>query len=143
MRNLLRGLAMVLVAGALGVGVALPAADAASKVVATGTFIYPEPGNPDGGEGSVSVRDDAVTLESDFKVTPGPDLQVYLVANPKVRTSQDVLDAKRLNLGVLKSPNGGQSYPVPAGTNLADYSSVVIWCETYSVLFSPADLTFK
>ena len=31
----------------------------------------------------------------------------------------------------------------PAGVNLKDFPSVVIWCEQFSVLISPADLKFE
>ena len=138
MRIFWRGLAVAL----LGIGLAT-GVQAQGKLIATGTFIYAEPTAPDGGEGSVSVYDDAVVLGADFKVEPGPDLKVYLVAKTKVRTSQDVLDATHVSLGALQAPEGGQTYALPAGVKLADYPSVVIWCETYSVLFSPADLTFE
>ena len=33
-----------------------------------------------------------------------------------------------------------QRYPIPAGVDLAKYPSVIIWCERFSVLISPADL---
>ena len=35
---------------------------------------------------------------------------------------------------------GSQRYPIPAGVNLKNYPSVVIWCEAFGVLISPADL---
>jgi hypothetical protein len=34
---------------------------------------------------------------------------------------------------------GSQRYPIPAGVDLKSYPSVVIWCERFSVLISPAD----
>jgi hypothetical protein len=40
----------------------------------------------------------------------------------------------------LRAFEGSQRYPIPAGVSLADYPSVVIWCERFSVLISPADL---
>jgi len=36
---------------------------------------------------------------------------------------------------------GSQRYPIPAGVDLKDYASVIIWCEQFGVLISPADLT--
>ena len=35
---------------------------------------------------------------------------------------------------------GSQRYAIPAGVDLSKYPSVVIWCEQFSVLISPADL---
>jgi hypothetical protein len=36
-----------------------------------------------------------------------------------------------------------QKYPVPAGVDLTKFPSVVIWCQQFSVIISPADLTFE
>ena len=52
-----------------------------------------------------------------------------------------VEDGGYLKLGKLKGNVGNQNYPVPAGTNITEYNSVVIWCELFGVLFSPAALT--
>ena len=48
-----------------------------------------------------------------------------------------------VDLGRLKAFKGSQNYPVPAGVNLAGYGSVVIWCEQFGVLISPAALKFE
>lgn len=76
----------------------------------------------------------------EFKVTNGPDLAVYLVkhadpANPAQVTSGF------LNLGKLKGNVGNQNYVIPAGTDLSEYNSAVIWCELFGVLFSTAPLS--
>jgi hypothetical protein len=46
-----------------------------------------------------------------------------------------------IDLGGLRAFKSSQRYVIPAGVNLKDYPSVVIWCERFSVLISPADLT--
>jgi hypothetical protein len=48
-----------------------------------------------------------------------------------------------VDLGRLRSFKGSQRYAIPAGVDLANYQSVIIWCERFSVLISPADLTRK
>jgi Electron transfer DM13 len=48
-----------------------------------------------------------------------------------------------VDLGRLRAFKGSQVYPVPAGVNLAKYDSVVIWCEQFGVLISPAALKFQ
>ncbi|HET7715093.1 MAG TPA: DM13 domain-containing protein [Bauldia sp.] len=112
-----------------------------SALVATGKFIHADPSDPiHYGEGKVSVYERLVFLEADFKVGPGPAYHVYLVPKAEIRTSADVLDAMYVDLGALRAFEGSQRYPVPAGVDLADYPSVVIWCERFSVLISPADL---
>ncbi len=77
---------------------------------------------------------------SRFQVTNGPDLEVWLSAHPDPRKSGDVSDSPWVSLGRLKGNVGDQAYPVPAGTDLDAFGSVVIWCEQFGVLFSPAPL---
>ncbi len=155
-----RGIALLLIGGILGTafGVALgfflfpyvfpppPAAETIteedrSALVATGTFVHADPTDPiHYGEGKVSVYEKAVFLEPDFKVGPGPAYHVYLVPKASIRASADVIDTMYVDLGALRAFEGSQRYPIPAGVKLADYASVVIWCERFSVLISPADL---
>lgn len=72
----------------------------------------------------------------DVAIQNGPDLHVYLA-----RGIGGVYDGSRdLYLGALKATNGSFSYELPAGTPLADYKSVVVWCRAFTVLFTWADL---
>lgn len=123
-----------------------PAAEALrseqQRLVAKGTFIHANPGDPiHYGQGGVSVYADTVFLHDDFKVGPGPKYHVYLVPKGSIRASSDLGEAMFVDLGRLRAFEGSQNYAIPAGLNLADYPSVVIWCEQFSVLISPADLT--
>ena len=113
-----------------------------SALVATGTFIHANPNDPvHYGKGRVSVYEHTVFLEPDFEVGPGPAFHVYLVAKMSLRSSSDLKDVKFVDLGGLRAFKGSQRYPVTAGVNLKDYQSVIIWCERFGVLISPADLT--
>lgn len=80
-----------------------------------------------------------VRLE-DLNVTNGPDLVVYLAKHPNPQSAEDVTDGGFLSLGKLKGNMGSQNYPVPVDTDVSEYGSVVIWCELFGVLFSPASL---
>ena len=71
----------------------------------------------------------------DFTVTNGPDLSVYLV-----RSADGDVASGFLDLGPLKGNIGNQNYEIPAGTDLTQYKSVVIWCVAFSVSFSVAAL---
>ena len=51
-----------------------------------------------------------------------------------------MLDSGFVKLGMLKGNVGNQNYEIPAGTDVAEYGSVIIWCELFDVLFSPAAL---
>ena len=111
-------------------------------LVATGTFIHASPSDPfHYGKGKVSVYRRAVFLEPDFEVGPGPAFHVYLVPKASVRDAAAVKDAMYIDLGGLRSFKGSQRYPIPAGVDLKNYPSVVIWCERFGVLISPADLS--
>ena len=87
-----------------------------------------------------SVNGDALVLNNgteqrflrfeNFESSNGPDLKVYLRAE----------NGDFVNLGELSGNIGNQNYPIPIGTALNDYASVVIWCELFGVLFSPATL---
>lgn len=111
------------------------------SIVATGQFIHANPSDPiHYGKGSVTVFDDVVHLESNFEVGPGPKFHVYLVPNDHVRTEKDVENTMFVDLGRLRAFKGSQVYAIPRGVNLSDFGSVVIWCEQFGVLISPASL---
>jgi hypothetical protein len=77
---------------------------------------------------------------TDFEVTNGPDLEVWLVADDAPFSSGAVLDSQWVSLGQLKGNIGDQTYTIADDVDIADYGSVVIWCEQFSVLFSVATL---
>jgi len=158
MRRFWRGFLIFLAGGLLGtaLGVALgffffpfvfpppPAAETltqAGRPVATGTFIHANPSDPvHWGKGRVSVHEQAVFLEPDFEVGPGPAYHVYLVPKASIRASSQLAGTPFVDLGGLRAFKGSQRYPIPSGVNLKDYPSVIIWCQAFSVLISPADL---
>ncbi|MDH5534196.1 MAG: DM13 domain-containing protein [Betaproteobacteria bacterium] len=116
----------------------------ARKLVARGTFIHANPSDPiHHGRGGVSVYQDLVHLENDFAVGPGPKYHVYLVPEANVTPSTEVAKTMYVDLGRLRAFKGSQNFPVPAGVTLSGYKSVVIWCEHFGVLISPAALKFE
>ena len=113
-------------------------------LVAKGQFIQPNPNDPvHTGKGAVSVYPKTVFLGDDFEVGPGPDFHVYLVPKADIRSSSDVVETMYVDLGRLRAFKGSQNYAIPAGVDLKQFPSVVIWCQQFSVLISPADLTFE
>jgi len=114
---------------------------ATRTVVATGTFIHANPSDPiHYGKGDVTVYQDLLHLESNFEVGPGPKFHVYLVPDRNITPSTNVAKLMYVDLGRLKAFKGSQNYPIPAGVDLARYETVVIWCEQFGVLVSPAPL---
>lgn len=160
MRRFGRGLLIFLLGGLLGTGFGFalgifffpylfpppPAAEQLteadrSPLIANGTFIHADPSDPvHYGSGKVSVYEKTVFLESDFNVGPGPKYHVYLVPKDNVRKAEDVKGTTFVDLGRLRAFQGSQRYAIPAGVDLKQYPSVVIWCEAFGVLISPADL---
>ncbi len=83
------------------------------------------------------------SCNEDFEVGPGPAFHVYLVPVANVRDAGQVTGTMFVDLGGLRAFKGSQKYPIPAGVDLTKFPSVVIWCQQFSVLISPADLTFE
>jgi hypothetical protein len=121
-----------------------PQAPAAPVPVAKGTFIHANPSDPvHWGRGKVSAYERTIFLEPDFEVGPGPKYHVYLVPKASVRREADVTNAMYVDLGRLRAFKGSQRYPIPDGVDIKKYASVVIWCERFGVLISPADLAMR
>jgi hypothetical protein len=83
------------------------------------------------------ARGGRVLTLTNFEVDNGPDLRVYLAAGPAM-TEGDVDDFE--DLGGLKGNIGNQQYEIPDELDLHRYSTVVIWCRAFSVLFARAPL---
>jgi len=116
--------------------------DAAQRqVVARGTFIHANPSDPiHYGRGDATVYQDLVHLEANFEVGPGPKFHVYLVPEADVQPSTDVARTMFVDLGRLRAFKGSQNYDIPEGIDLSKFPSLVIWCEQFGVLISPAKL---
>jgi hypothetical protein len=79
-------------------------------------------------------------FEEDFTVTNGPDLFVYLSAHPEPRDSVQLHAGGAVEIARLKGNIGSQNYELPADLDLSTYTSVVIYCKQFSVVFSTATL---
>ncbi len=77
-----------------------------------------------------------------FKTSNGPNLHVLLIAASDADDNEDFLKKgiERVDLGSLKGNEGDQNYTIPAGTDLAKYKAVSIFCERFSVNFGTAPL---
>lgn len=115
------------------------------QVVASGEFIHANPADPvHYGNGKTSVYKDIVHLEQDFEVGPGPAYHVYLVPEDgDVTPDTDVAATMFIDLGRLRAFKGSQIYPIPEGVDVKKYGNVVIWCEHFGVLISPAKLVYR
>ena len=110
--------------------------------VARAKFIHANPSDPiHYGRGTATLYPYLVRLESDFEVGPGPKFHVYLVPLAEVTPDTEVEKTMFVDLGRLKAFTGSQNYPIPGGIDLADFQSVVVWCEQFNVLISPATIS--
>jgi hypothetical protein len=75
----------------------------------------------------------------DFRTDNGPDLNVYLSAAPPDAPVGQFTDVY-VDLGDLKGNVGSQNYEIPRDLDLDVYSTVVIWCVRFSVVFGAAEL---
>jgi hypothetical protein len=83
------------------------------------------------------ARGRRVLTLTDFEVDNGPDLRLYLVAG-SARSEDQVRDY--VDLGALKGNRGDQQYELPANLDLDRYSTAVVWCRAFSVLFARAPM---
>ncbi|AUB84431.1 DM13 domain-containing protein [Candidatus Thiodictyon syntrophicum] len=121
---------------------AVAAVDQGGVLRAAGRFTQADPADRiHYGGGVVSVYDNRVELGEDFAVGPGPKYHLYLVPQRGIDPDTRVEETMFVDLGPLKSFSGAQTYAVPAGVAVGDYGSVVVWCEQFNTLISPAELS--
>jgi len=113
-----------------------------SATLATGNFRDRDTVHKGSGTATIFRGDTGeLTLRlTEFQVTNGPDLKVWLVSARHVTGDEAVKMSDYVALGPLKGNIGDQNYDIPEGTDIGAYPSVVIWCEQFGVLFSAADL---
>lgn len=134
---------LITAAAIAGISISLPVmATAQEMTLVSGQFRDADSRHLGEGTATITKNDNGELILSltDFKSTNGPDLEVWLVEASNIDSAGDVTGSNWLALGDLKSASGDQSYVIPAGTDINQFKSAVIWCESYSVLFSAADL---
>lgn len=120
-----------------------PAAPAGPVLVAQGSLISHE--HETSGNVSVFRLPDGshqLALEG-LETTTGPDVHVWLSQAPVIEGFDGWFTAanySHLDLGELKGNRGNQVYTIPADANIADWSSITLWCEAFSVSFGAAEL---
>lgn len=97
----------------------------------TGNFVNGPYGNVNGK--AHVVQDSAGNLQIQLEglaSSNGPDLRVYL--------SKETQPVNFINLGMLRSVNGTQLYPLAGQPDFALYKYVLIHCQAYNHLFGSA-----
>ena len=109
-------------------------------VLSKGTFQDADRFHQGSGEATIYRGPDGsylLRLEN-FQVTNGPDLHVILSPSPAPESRDDVHQPGYLDLGSLKGNRGNQNYEIPADVDVNAWSSVVIYCAPFHVVFSVA-----
>jgi hypothetical protein len=112
---------------------------AASRATFTGTFRRDLKGSDrfHWGEGVVSIGPDAVSF--DGKLAPGPDYKLYL--SPEfVETEADFLrlKPKMIRIGDVRTFENFL-VAIPPNVDAGSYTSVVVWCESFSQFITAAE----
>ena len=83
-----------------------------------------------------------VVLGDKFKTSRGPDLKLFVSphAIESIGKKQKIENDGKL-VAELKKTKGAQRYEIPASINLADFKSLVIHCEKYTVVWGGVSIT--
>jgi Electron transfer DM13 len=143
---MLRNIKLVPALGALVVAFlcqpSVQAQDNKAKTLETGTFH----GKVHSTSGRATIYQQAdgklVLRLTNFKTSNGPDVHVLLIAVKDADDDANFLKSgvERVELGKLKGNQGDQNYMIPAGTDLAKFQTVSIYCERFDANFGAAPL---
>ncbi|HEV2238573.1 MAG TPA: DM13 domain-containing protein [Ktedonobacterales bacterium] len=118
-----------------------PATLTPAPLVLSGTFVS---GNQHGDYASGTATAGVTTTGAlqlaltHFAATNGPDVYVYLSREASPATTAQVMNG--YEVGKLTATSGDLLYTLPAGLNLREYRSVVVYCRSFSVVFGYANL---
>lgn len=88
------------------------------------------------GEGTISLSDTQIVHQG--RLAPGPDYKLYLVPEfVETEARFEEIKATALRVGDVKTFNGF-ALELPAGTDLAAYTTVLIWCEAFGEFITAA-----
>ncbi len=111
-------------------------AAAASQATYSATFRRDLPGSDalHWGEGTISVTPDRVVHQG--QLSPGPDYRIYLAPRyVEDKAGFEAIKAQSVELGAIKTFDGFIT-DIPAGIDIAQYDTVVIWCETFGMFIT-------
>ena len=108
--------------------------DTTAMLKLTGNFQTGPYGSNAKGSANIYVKDSMLSLVFDslFLINNGPALHVYL--------SKEKQPVNFIDLGDLKSTNGGQIYNIAGMPDFVQYKYALVHCKAYDHLFSYAEL---
>ena len=88
------------------------------------------------GEGTVFVSNDSIAL--DGRIAPGPDYRLYL--SPEFVETEAAFERLKSAMKEVGDVKTFENFlvSVPADIDINDYSSVIVWCETFGEFITAA-----
>ena len=88
------------------------------------------------GEGTISVGEQSITLMG--QLAPGPDYKLYL--SPKFVETESDFNRLKSTMVVVGDVKTFQNFvvAVPTKINTSDFTSVIIWCESFGQFITSA-----
>jgi hypothetical protein len=111
-------------------------AEAAKAATYTATFKKDLPGSDafHWGEGTISVTPQRIVHQG--TLAPGPDYKIYLAPSyVEDKAGFEAIKAQSVQLGSIKTYDGFIT-DIPAGVNIEEYDTVVIWCEAFGMFIT-------
>ncbi len=93
------------------------------------------------GKGKVTLNSNNISFKG--KLAPGPDYRLYL--SPKFVETENAFNqskSKMIQVGAINSFNGF-ILDIPKSINIDNYSSIIIWCETFGEFITAAEYNPK
>ncbi|WP_223940484.1 DM13 domain-containing protein [Arthrobacter sp. StoSoilB22] len=127
-------------ASAQAPAIPLPATPEAPVVLGSGTFQSQEH-ETTGTARLVRLADGSHLLRlEDMASSDGPDVKVWLSSLPAGGDWFKYRSGRYVDLGAVKATHGNHNYLLPPGTDITGLTSVVLWCDRFSVAFGSAPL---
>lgn len=104
--------------------------DTTAMLVVSGSFMSGPYGTASGKASLYKIASGYVLQLTNFSVTNGPALHVYL--------SKEAMPVNYIDLGTLKSTNGNQVYNIPNQQDFTAYKYISIHCVAFNHLFGSA-----
>jgi len=81
-----------------------------------------------------------LVLSEDFETRKAPDLFLYLSPKPQSELGNRNAGDGALFVGEVKVPRGPQRFDLPPETDLSQFRTLVLHCQSYAVLWGTAPL---
>lgn len=94
--------------------------------------------------GSISIieknGENYVVLSDDFKSDAGPELHLFVEEHSNPGNSKDIHSGEYVDLGLLKSTSGAQTYKIDK-EKIGKINSATVYCKPFRVIFGLATIS--